>query len=292
MNSKILYKYGSFGDYKLKAYDIDTAQIFDKEYWKLSLLNGYLYTSNPSYFNDPYDCSLLFDTNLVSLHKVRVAILEVLNRYCNLHKIDKDRILQSKDIDRAINFVIDKHGLRNKNVKINYQDILNSVSKDLRDLFFVICLSERYDIFLMWSHYAKDHTGYCIEYTIPKTEPFFKMLYQVNYTTNRNSLSTENINEEKIISLALEKAIFWDYEKEWRFVIPNVNITNNIPKDKQVSRYYLEFKNYISAIYLGSKCQKEHINTVFEEYKNTSVKIYQMRLAELEYKLIREPILN
>jgi hypothetical protein len=37
--------------------------------------------------------------------------------------------------------------------------------KRLHEEVGVLCFSEKYDNILMWSHYAKSHTGLCVEFS-------------------------------------------------------------------------------------------------------------------------------
>jgi len=51
--------------------------------------------------------------------------------------------------------------------------------------YLVVCLNEKKDNILMWSHYAKNHTGFCIEYdhkSLVSGAPRLRLLYPVFYT--------------------------------------------------------------------------------------------------------------
>jgi len=90
----------------------------------------------------------------------------------------------------------------------------------------VLALSEKWDEPLMWSHYAAQHQGICIEY---KTSGFqFERLKPVNYNAPR-SLRAHDIfrwkchgdtqAEQRVFDTYFySKAPQWDYEVEWRDV--------------------------------------------------------------------------
>lgn len=59
----------------------------------------------------------------------------------------------------------------------------------IKDAVRVVCLSEVYDSMLMWSHYAQNHTGYCIEYDFEENDMFYRHLYPVIYTKDRYAVS-------------------------------------------------------------------------------------------------------
>lgn len=98
-----------------------------------------------------------------------------------------------------------------------------------------LSLSERWDSPLMWSHYADDHRGVCIEFdTAELPHPNLK---PVNYRAPR-SVRASNLFEWKIQGSAqaeqrvfdtyfLAKAGPWRYEKEWREISPASGVTES-----------------------------------------------------------------
>lgn len=69
----------------------------------------------------------------------------------------------------------------------------------------------------MWSHYAKSHEGFLIEFSadfIPDLE-----IRKVSYTAARRTLTFEEI-ESGNDSIFFEKSPHWEYENEWRAVLP------------------------------------------------------------------------
>ena len=97
------------------------------------------------------------------------------------------------------------------------------------------CLSERIDNVLMWSHYANNHTGVAIKF-----EPLVNLkgglmpLFKVRYQDARPKISYFASDEAIDFADALTtKATFWEYEREWRKIVPDgagkfVQIDQNI----------------------------------------------------------------
>jgi len=126
----------------------------------------------------------------------------------------------------------------------------------------------------MWSHYAADHTGFCLKYKLDfediaqKNElkcGLFPVKYsgsmpQVQPTVLHKALVDErgrlqlNAKLTKTIYKALvTKSAFWNYEKEWRLIL---NDSSKLISDGNIDFPFLE------AIYLGCRIEnslKEHI---------------------------------
>ena len=92
----------------------------------------------------------------------------------------------------------------------------------LRKKLGICCFTEIRDNILMWAHYAKQHTGFCLEFDV--NNEFFRPLtraIKVKYDGFRpeiNVLQLGSYPEGKLGEALLIKADDWDYEKEWRIV--------------------------------------------------------------------------
>jgi tetratricopeptide (TPR) repeat protein len=105
-----------------------------------------------------------------------------------------------------------------KKYKEDYNYLLDSIK--------VGCLTTKKDNTLMWSHYADNHRGICIEYDIGKIyEKDNLIINKVNYNmpiiTNKSIadneiLEIDNIN--RLIELFSLKSNEWKYEKEYRIL--------------------------------------------------------------------------
>lgn len=91
----------------------------------------------------------------------------------------------------------------------------------------VLCLSARYDSPLMWSHYAQQHRGVCLEYDVSQQKSeLHKVTYgqsrEVRASAIRDWLSTNDAGARRAIDGAclLTKARQWSYEREWRMLGP------------------------------------------------------------------------
>ncbi len=83
----------------------------------------------------------------------------------------------------------------------------------------IACFAEDGLNFLMWSHYASQHTGVVVEfYSIGNGQPLFKAM-PVRYGDEfpRFKFNREEFNDQAFRSV-LYKSSAWRYEMEWRFV--------------------------------------------------------------------------
>ena len=92
----------------------------------------------------------------------------------------------------------------------------------IRERTGVCCMTEKKDNILMWSHYARFHTGFCLE--LRTDDLFFQNLHRVEYPPS-DRVPCVNLLlpdwDELIVSLVkglLTKAKEWEYEHEWRII--------------------------------------------------------------------------
>jgi len=170
-----------------------------------NLKNQQLYFSDPRSFNDPFDCSIDF----------RVAEMSE-EEFDQIHSHFLS-ICPDKNVFRK------KFGdTCNESFKSYIIPVIKDRLKEATDMFFrnrgVTCFSESNIEILMWSHYAKSHTGFCLEFDT-SFAPFSKAR-EVDYSKSFPELNPTQILIDKdkfeplIISLTKHKS--WKYEKEWR----------------------------------------------------------------------------
>lgn len=129
--------------------------------------------------------------------------------------------------------------------------------------------------FLMWSHYAKSHTGFCVEYSFQRdlfendaAERKIQLIESVSYP--------ELIKIEEIPSFTrclFEKSNFWEYEHEMRFV----QFDSNMPAEGNNIDYpTISCKNMIRAVYLGVNCSDSDRLRMLKAIGDKDIPLYQM----------------
>ena len=213
----------------------------------------------------------------------------------HLNRKKKNRILYSDNIERAMKIVLQAHGGSLSDSWMNIlQNGLNDCMSIIKDAVRVVCLSEVYGSMLMWSHYARNHTGFCIEYDFKESDMFYKHLYPVTYTKDRYAVSKADMlseNTEWIYKTTCRKSNVWAYEKEWRIVTANFNKVMPQKLKYPNGKYVLDLKKNIKAFYLGAKISENFKEEIIQFGKKNSIDIYQMVLSPSTYELNAKKII-
>jgi hypothetical protein len=145
---------------------------------------------------------------------------------------------------------------------------------------------------IMWSHYADQHQGFCIEYdteSLPPDNLFVRMLYPVIYSENLFDGTKYYLaairNQRKFNILfpalaALYKSPEWGYEGEWRLIIPA-----NLVKEASPWRVPTP-----KRVYLGKRMPDDEKERIIEICKKKGIEAHQMHLADDSFCLRSELI--
>jgi len=253
-----VYKYRAFSEYSLTNFRNDT-----------------IWMSNPVNFNDPFDSiSIERGISLKELDDILGATVEQMamddesnNTYRGIYDKYKS-IISQEELEELFK-------------------IFNRVTTEgTQHTFKVACLSETNASVLMWSHYANDHKGFCIEYNgqeIYNNELIDKRFFPVKYIG-------ENEEQIPISALALDypglysvlcKTNVWSYEKEWRICF---GIEENLkPSNIQLPKS--------TGVYIGAKMPSEHRETIIDIAKIKNIPIYQEILGFSSRSVLFERIM-
>ncbi len=220
----VLYKYGKFDEY--------TEKIFT---------HNEIYFSS-SDFNDPFDSKLC--CVLEGNEQEKKTYL------CSLFQ----RKWPNQSEEEILSYV--KKLIKAKEGGSVLQEILKGAGDRLRKKFGIYCLTERKDNILMWAHYAKQHSGFCLEFKV--NNEFFAphaRVIKVKYKATRpvvNMLQLNTYPKQKLGEKLLIKANDWKYEKEWRIVdTKKCQEIQNFPEDA------------LSVVILGCRISQENKDNVF-----------------------------
>lgn len=165
-----------------------------------------LWAAKPKHFNDPFDCDLKITKGITS-----DDYLEAMRRKGH----------SQREIDKYVtadgNFTLEGQDQADK--------AMQKLIKDQRKRG-ILCLSEECDSIRMWSHYAKDHTGVCFEFTrAADAENYFgddDICSPVNYFRHYPQIDIGQMllkRDGRTIGLMMKtKSADWSYEKEWRLI--------------------------------------------------------------------------
>ena len=163
------------------------------------------------------------------------------------------------------------------------QNRLALFHKHLNEEVGVFSLTEYKDDILMWSHYADQHKGICIEFRPVKEEHdnFYYQALNVVYPKKNNPpqlnfYEYRNNPEEWIIKCLTTKALHWEYEGEWRIIdVKEGPGKRSIPE------------GIISSVILGCRIEKNDYDLIMKlaSAYPTPITIYKAKIKPDCYKL-------
>ena len=183
-----------------------------------------------------------------------------------------------------------------------FEEKIEDALEQVRAVSLVGCFSLKNDSMLMWSHYAKSHSGVCIEYEVDEKD-FKKVHYKRKVRSFKltkvleiifgHELAKLDINYEEdetfrfAVEPIFEKSCEWKYEKEIRYVCsirqPNVNITDGLDLNGNPA-LFLSMPN-IKTIYVGCNMSDESI----KEIKDVAGGIPILKMKKIKGKYSVKP---
>ncbi len=245
-----LYKYGKFDEYTEKLFT-----------------HNEIYFSSPNEFNDPFDSKprIICEGNKQQIENYLFELYR--KKYPGR---SKEEILA--DVKREII-------TKGKERTVLKEALETSRDRDrIRKMLGVYCFSEKRDNILMWAHYAKQHTGFCLEFDIDND--FFRPItcaIKVEYDTIWPELNVMRLDSDPDVGKKLLiKANDWQYEQEWRIVEtkkgPGIQ---NFPEDA------------LSGVILGCRIAQENKEDLFRWCRKRKhlPTLYEAREKQKEFGL-------
>ncbi|WP_185966658.1 DUF2971 domain-containing protein [Clostridium sp. HBUAS56017] len=239
-----------------------------------SLVREYIWCAPVDSLNDPFEYSI----NLTN-EKIIELDIELKERSRNYFKNisieEKKAIIEKSKIEKKSE--IDEH-----------REILKKLVSDGRKKCTIGSLCEEKDLLLLWSHYANEHTGICVEYEVKKIEEETNSLFPVIYSNDMVS-AADFVPDAGIgiIKQIATKSTEWCYEKEWRIISPG-----NEHSDKLLHREYWErpfkgirLKVKPNKIYMGVRISNEDKQLIKEIGQHKNIDIVEFKLHKYEFKL-------
>ena len=222
--------------YKYVSLDINAIKL---------LVTGHLYLASPSSLNDPFESEFEFE-ELEEIPNIELLKEILLNKKIDFSKIDQS------------NF---------------YRYLKEQLKETLDKEYGITCFSETNDNILLWSHYAKSHTGICLQFDSEKLnsgkvkEIGLKLekiipitsIPKVKIILDENGLS---FKDEECIALC--KLADWHYENEIRL---HGNLSN-FCNDTVVKRTVPFDRESLTGIILGEKISKDDENLLAHLVEN------------------------
>lgn len=172
-----------------------------------SLLNETVWLSSPASFNDPFDCAIT-----LSKDKLKESLEHAITEIAERNNISREQI---ENHDKIIN-----------QDQAAYEWLRNSLRTTMQKIG-VLCLSATPSEILMWSHYAENHRGFCVEYDCSEGTQLRRLAHPVRYSETIPALSLANLPsdaKDNFLDVCIfTKAKQWEYEQEWRVLMHEGN---------------------------------------------------------------------
>lgn len=229
-NSKLLFKYVS------------------PESGRAVLENFTFRLSQPTLFNDPFDCQVRlrycppFEECVDELRAEIAGVLSGQIRNFSPNSVISEKI---RWIARRINTGIAKpdalnsflEGMLRQRIaspREFEQEIHEKVTRSLASAK-ILCLTKTFDSLLMWSHYASEHRGIVLGVTPRSYDSQFSVARPVEYSDYLPLILTKeevaksytgqvSLGDYSQVKSILERVIYtksthWSYEQEWRMMV-------------------------------------------------------------------------
>jgi hypothetical protein len=178
------------------------AGVTERNYTKESLENGTFYFSSPRDFDDLHDSLLGPHATGSALDIDRFAI-----QYSGLFNLMRERKLGSLT---QLNTLMDEAA---KKV------FAPLAGQEARRHSRVLCFAEEVDNELLWASYADYHRGLCLGFET--SDPFFAGIQPVQYwDAPKTEIAPPSTPANGVDSWSLIKSKAWEFQKEWRLVLP------------------------------------------------------------------------
>ncbi len=250
--------------------------------------------SSPLLFNDPFDVQteLTFNFDINNFHN------EIVDEMIRLASLDEMiPFEEDTDFKKAILLLkehIRKEGKVNALMKFGLVEINKVMSRVLEETRIgynymwrqflkalrVFSMSTKYDSILMWSHYAKNHTGVVFKLKVLPEEDnlicvadpvmyqkkplkFFSQDELINHILGIHKLEYNKVYRQ----YAKIKYDLWSYENEWRVWTFEWDHQNQLFTD------YKLFPNELETIYFGCNTEDDDLNEIKKLSLNINAKV-------------------
>lgn len=245
---KFLYKYGCINEFSEALFS-----------------GNYLYFARPSDFNDPFECNPVISGENVDEKKYRNWI---------------DKKLKQEGGNRSERRVRSAQLCKSNIYKD--QKSLDQIRNDMSAVYSQIgmyCLSEVNDEILMWSHYADNHRGYCLEFEATDHTPFFGTAQKVQYSASYPvAMFLEEDDLRRLQTTLLTKYNGWAYEKEWRMM----SVSETFEPSFGMKRYP---PRLMKKVIFGSRMREEDkaLIKTWLSRRGSPVSVMQAKLHDSRY---------
>jgi hypothetical protein len=157
----------------------------------------------------------------------------------------------------------------------DYKEIVRQIT-DSKSNIGIACFTETREDVLMWTHYAGNYMGMCIEYSAKQLIdglPNHVSLARLAYVDQPPLIVPSQTNNASTAATRIlsQKKYNWAYEREWRIL-------------GSVGPVYLGSRQPVKAIYFGSRVQQNHRHRILSRIQATGIEAYMMEVDGYDHR--------
>jgi hypothetical protein len=225
------------------------------------LTTNKLYCSSPGAFNDPWDCRPHFNTALLQdkaeLQRHASWAVDVCNRRQPMSAEDTARMHDTllSDVPYATGLLV---------------EMSEALAPVINQRYRVYCLGPDPTNVLMWSHYANDHRGICLEFGLRNDVMCCSL--ECEYLAEFPMMRPYEMTEEEHLRVLLAKSDVWSYEKEFRLVAQERTSATQGDGTLMTDDSYLQLPDgALTAVIVGCQGDYDAVKAIVDEAKATVV---------------------
>lgn len=248
-----LYKYGRLGDHSESLFATPK-----------------IWFSSPAALNDPFECRPWF-----TFDGTEKQFLDVFRRIVRRHfpKYTTGEV----EAEASRLYARGKH----KDPKF-LEPFRADVVRMLANHVGLCCLSKTNTNILMWSHYAGDHAGFCLEFAASDHTPVFGEAQEVKYANGFPVVDFFNTPHDLQVDLIfLTKFVGWQYEEEYRII--------DHQSGPGLHTYPVELLKSVTFGLRMPEADKQKIRGWLGK-RGTDTKLYQASIDQRDFKIVLEEV--
>lgn len=210
------------------------------------------------------------------------------------------------EIFQQLKYIRDRFAEMEDSTFKNMSDVINQTRTGMREKTLVYCMTERHDNHTLWENYAKNYTGFCVEYsfrnfadipfedyknlvymfpmTYRRKKPYFNVVPLLDGLGRQFVYKDYSWLRDPELDADLNMQLFYkystyEYEHEWRFSIGAEN-TNK-------QRF-----PFVSAVYAGKYIKPYNLTRLCNIAKKLNVPVYKQVLNQanngFKYEIVQE----
>jgi hypothetical protein len=249
---RFLYKYVSWGEYSER--NLHT-----------TVVKSMLRLNAPSTFNDPFELAAHLVTTATEAQK-----RERFERLVETQSVGKTASEKSAAVDKLMT-------TPDSEIVPVWQKSLERT----RSAMGVCCFAGSGNNTLMWSHYASDHKGICLQFDRALDLPTFSHAIHVQYEPALPDINFIVELQKDIGAILARKHPCWQYEAESRIII-----------DGQAGRYLRFRPNALSGVIYGCRAEygaHEAIERLLRQRREAGlppIKVFRAQQHSRRYKIV------